>query len=203
LPFFSLQGNVILHLLEAKKSPGNVVPWQDSKAEQGGVNWGNHRNSGGNILNKDDIEDLIAIMDRSSLSEIEIVDGKTKIVLRKNNQPSVPVLSPTLHQTYACQPQLQSVPIGEDVPVKTTPCENLHVIKSPLVGTFYAAPSPECDAFVHVGSRIEKDFPLCILEAMKVMNEIQSDVAGIIREILVQNGQPVEFGQPLFKMEIC
>jgi acetyl-CoA carboxylase biotin carboxyl carrier protein len=150
-------------------------------------------------LNKDDIEDLIAIMDRSNLSEIEIADGKTKIVLRKN----VPTAAPTLPQTYAMQPQFQNIPLETDIPVKTMPCENLHVIKSPMVGTFYASPSPESDTFVRVGSKIEKDIPICILEAMKVMNEIQSDVSGIIREILVQNGQPVEFSQPLFKVEIC
>jgi acetyl-CoA carboxylase biotin carboxyl carrier protein len=150
-------------------------------------------------LNQDDIEDLIAIMDHSNLSEIEIADGKTKIVLRKN----VSTLAPTLPQTYAMQPQFQSVPIEADVPVKTMPCENLHVIKSPMVRTFYASPSPESDAFVRVGSKIEKDIPICILEAMKVMNEIQSDVSGVIREVLVQNGQPVEFSQPLFKVEIC
>jgi acetyl-CoA carboxylase biotin carboxyl carrier protein len=163
----------------------------------------NCRYSGGNILNKNDIEDLIALMDRSSLSEIEIVDGKTKIVLRKNNPPSAPILPPGLPQTYPYTPQLPSVPIDDDISVRTTPCENLYVIKSPLVGTFYTAPSPDSDAFVHIGSRIEKDYPLCILEAMKVMNEIQSDVSGIIREILVKNGQPVEFGQALFKVEIC
>jgi acetyl-CoA carboxylase biotin carboxyl carrier protein len=151
-------------------------------------------------LDRKDIEDLIAIMDRSSLSEIEIVDGKTKIVLRKNVQPLLP---PTLPQTYALQPQLQRVPVDEEIPVRATHSENLYVIKSPMVGTFYASPSPESDTFVRVGSRIEKDLPICILEAMKVMNEIQSDVSGVIREILVKNGQAVEFGQPLFKVEIC
>jgi acetyl-CoA carboxylase biotin carboxyl carrier protein len=147
-------------------------------------------------LNKDDIEDLIAIMDRSNLSEIEIADGKTKIVLRKNG----PALAPALPQSYAIQPHISSVPIVADIP--TTPTENFYVIKSPMVGTFYTSPSPDSDTFVRVGSKIEKDSPICILEAMKVMNEIQTDVSGIVREILVRNGQPVEFGQPLFKIEI-
>jgi acetyl-CoA carboxylase biotin carboxyl carrier protein len=147
-------------------------------------------------LNKDDIEDLIAIMDRSNLSEIEIADGKTKIVLRKNSS----VLAPALPQSYAIQPRIPTVPIETDIP--TTPTENFYVIKSPMVGTFYTSPSPDSDTFVRVGSRIEKDSPICILEAMKVMNEIQSDVSGIVREILVRNGQPVEFSQPLFKIEI-
>ncbi|MDR2812476.1 MAG: acetyl-CoA carboxylase biotin carboxyl carrier protein [Puniceicoccales bacterium] len=150
-------------------------------------------------MNKNDIEDLIAIMDRSNLSEIEIADGKTKIVLRKNSTP----LAPVLPQAYSIQPHISNVSIETDVPVKTTPSENLYIIKSPMVGTFYAAPSPDSDTFVRIGSRIEKDFPVCILEAMKVMNEIQADVSGIIREVLVKNGQPIEFGQPLFKVEVC
>jgi acetyl-CoA carboxylase biotin carboxyl carrier protein len=150
-------------------------------------------------LNKDDIEDLIAIMDRSNLSEIEIAEGNTKIVLRKNTQ----MLAPALPQPYALQPQFPTVPINGEVPVQPAACDNFHVIKSPMVGTFYASPSPDSDNFVYVGAKMEKDAPICILEAMKVMNEIQSDVAGIVREILVQNGQPVEFGQPLFKVEVC
>jgi acetyl-CoA carboxylase biotin carboxyl carrier protein len=150
-------------------------------------------------LNKDDIEDLIAIMDRSNLSEIEIADGKTKIVLRKNGATPAPALS----QAYAIQPHISGISVGADVPVKTMSSENLYVIRSPMVGTFYTAPSPDSDTFVRIGSRIEKDFPICILEAMKVMNEIQADVSGVIREVLVKNGQPVEFGQPLFRVEVC
>ncbi|MDR1590933.1 MAG: acetyl-CoA carboxylase biotin carboxyl carrier protein [Puniceicoccales bacterium] len=150
-------------------------------------------------MNKDDIEDLITIMDRSNLSEIEIAEGNTKIVLRKN----APILAQALPQPYAVQPQLPSMPINGEVPIRPATCENFHVIKSPMVGTFYASPSPDSDSFVHVGSKMEKDAPICILEAMKVMNEIQSDVSGIVREVLVQNGQPVEFGQPLFKVEVC
>ena len=150
-------------------------------------------------MDKKDIEELIAIMDQSNLSEIEIADGNTKIVLRKSAPvlPAAPLPAPS---TYAYQPQLAATP--NEVPVNTVSCDNLHVIKSPMVGTFYSSPSPDSDPFVQVGSRVEKDAPVCILEAMKVMNEIQSDVTGTIREILVKNGQAVEFGQPLFKVEI-
>ncbi|MDR1302995.1 MAG: acetyl-CoA carboxylase biotin carboxyl carrier protein [Puniceicoccales bacterium] len=143
------------------------------------------------------IDELIAVMERANLSEIEIADGSTKVILRKNAP------SPVIPEMYALQPRVSNFPVPSDVPVQTTPCDHFHVIKSPMVGTFYAAPSPESDAFVHVGSMVEKDQPICILEAMKVMNEIQSDVAGTIREILVKSGQPVEFGQPLFRVEIC
>jgi acetyl-CoA carboxylase biotin carboxyl carrier protein len=154
-------------------------------------------------LEKDDIrdliEELIAVMDHSNLSEIEIGDGPLKIILRKNTSP----LPPAFPEMYAVQPRVSNLPVAADVPVQTTACDNFYVIKSPMVGTFYAAPSPESDAFVRVGSIIEKDQPICILEAMKVMNEIQSEVAGVVREILVKTGRPVEFGQPLFRVEIC
>ncbi|MDR0590373.1 MAG: acetyl-CoA carboxylase biotin carboxyl carrier protein [Puniceicoccales bacterium] len=145
------------------------------------------------------INELIAVMEGANLSEIEIADGAMKIVLRKGAVP----LPPVVPEMYAVQPRVSNFPVPSDVPVQTTPCDHFHVIKSPMVGTFYAAPSPESDPFVRVGLAVEKDQPICILEAMKVMNEIQSDVAGVVREILVKNGQPVEFGQPLFKVEIC
>jgi acetyl-CoA carboxylase biotin carboxyl carrier protein len=79
---------------------------------------------------------------------------------------------------------------------------NVYIVKSPMVGTFYSAPSPDSQPFIAVGSKVEKESVLCILEAMKVMNEIQSDVSGVVREILVNNGQPVEFNQKLFAIEL-
>lgn len=76
-----------------------------------------------------------------------------------------------------------------------------HIVKSPMVGTFYRAPAPEAPPYVEVGSRVTKGMTLCILEAMKLMNELESDVAGIVREILVENGEPVEYGQVLFRVD--
>ncbi|HVH12330.1 MAG TPA: acetyl-CoA carboxylase biotin carboxyl carrier protein, partial [Longimicrobium sp.] len=81
------------------------------------------------------------------------------------------------------------------------PASNLVEIKSPMVGTFYRSPAPEAPAYVETGSRVVKGQVLCILEAMKLMNELPSDVAGIVREICVENGEPVEFGQVLFRIE--
>ncbi|MCB1161419.1 MAG: acetyl-CoA carboxylase biotin carboxyl carrier protein [Candidatus Krumholzibacteriia bacterium] len=78
---------------------------------------------------------------------------------------------------------------------------DLHVIKAPMVGTFYTAPNPDADPFVSEGSKVTPGTVLCIVEAMKLMNEIESDVSGVVREILVENGQAVEFGQPLFRVE--
>jgi len=78
---------------------------------------------------------------------------------------------------------------------------DLHILKAPMVGTFYRSPSPDAEPFTSEGSKVNPGTVLCIIEAMKLMNEIESDVAGVIREILVENGQPVEFGQPLFRIE--
>ncbi|UPA28766.1 MAG: acetyl-CoA carboxylase biotin carboxyl carrier protein [Verrucomicrobiota bacterium] len=149
-------------------------------------------------MEKKDIEDLIAIMERSSLAEIEIADGNTRIVLRKNIPTAAPVMPPPA--AFNFQPQLTGT--TSEPPVSPVSCDNYHIIKSPMVGTFYSAPSPESEPFVQVGSHVDVDTPVCILEAMKVMNEIQSDVSGTIREILVKNGQAVEFGQPLFRVEV-
>ncbi|MCX7987928.1 MAG: acetyl-CoA carboxylase biotin carboxyl carrier protein [Thermodesulfovibrio sp.] len=81
--------------------------------------------------------------------------------------------------------------------------ETLHTVTSPLVGTFYRSPSPDSSPFVEVGTRVEKGQVLCIIEAMKIMNEIESDVSGVIKKILVESGQPVEYGEPLFLIEVA
>ncbi|HHW20702.1 MAG TPA: acetyl-CoA carboxylase biotin carboxyl carrier protein [Thermodesulfovibrio thiophilus] len=80
--------------------------------------------------------------------------------------------------------------------------ETLHTVTSPLVGTFYRSPSPDAPPFVEIGTRVEKGQVLCIIEAMKIMNEIESDVSGVVKKILVENGQPVEYGEPLFLIEV-
>ena len=151
-------------------------------------------------MDKKDIEALITLMDQSSLSEIELSDEKFRIVLKK--APPIIAQPTMIPQTVTSLPPAVTSPVSSPVTVETTSCENLHVIKSPMVGTFYGAPSPDSEPFVKLGSKVDKDSVVCILEAMKVMNEIQADIQGTVREILVSNGQPVEFGQPLFKIEI-
>ena len=149
-------------------------------------------------MENSEIEALIELMDRSGLSELEIEKENFRISLKKNAQiiPATNIM-PTMTQSLPIQ--AEKTLITDTLAV----ADNYHVIKSPMVGTFYAASSPDNEPFVHVGSNIEKDSVLCILEAMKVMNEIQSEIKGIVREILVKNGQPVEFGQPLFKIELA
>jgi acetyl-CoA carboxylase biotin carboxyl carrier protein len=110
-------------------------------------------------------------------------------------QPTVPSAPPTA----AAQPPV-AVPAAE-TPSSAPATSSGHVQKAPIVGTFYASSSPEASPFVQVGSRVEAGKILCIIEAMKLMNEIEAEVSGVIKEILVKNAQPVEYGQPLFVIE--
>ena len=89
---------------------------------------------------------------------------------------------------------------GPDAVPAATPAEELHIVKSPIVGTYYAAPNPEAEPFVRVGDMVEAGQTVCIIEAMKLMNEIEADVSGEVVRILVENGQPVEYGEPLFAL---
>ena len=129
------------------------------------------------------LKTLIDLVSESNISELEITeaDGKVRIVKADAAAPAVPA------ERAAAEPG----------PPEATG----HVVKSPMVGTFYRSASPGSDAFVEVGSVVKVGEPICIIEAMKIMNEIEADVAGTIREILCESGQAVEFGQPLFVIE--
>lgn len=145
------------------------------------------------------LKTLIDLVSESNVSELEITeaDGKVRIV-KAGAQPVV----------YA-QPVAAAAPVASvvapgagaaPVPVEA-PAETGHVVKSPMVGTFYRASSPGAKAFAEVGDQVKAGQPVCIIEAMKIMNEIESDIDGTITKILVENGQPVEYGQPLFVVE--
>jgi acetyl-CoA carboxylase biotin carboxyl carrier protein len=141
------------------------------------------------------IEKLLEIMKANDLVEIEIKQGEDKIFL-KRSQPQgsiapMPIIhSPAITPEHIATAQAALAPIG-----------GLEVIKSPLVGTFYATQSPDSPPFVEVGSKVEPQMVVCIIEAMKVMNEIKAEISGTIVEVLVKNGQAVEFGQALFKVK--
>jgi biotin carboxyl carrier protein len=146
----------------------------------------------------EDILKIIEIFEKSNLTELEIKidEPKLKIKLSKNNQIQNQVIQiPQIPQVQNFQPIQKEEVIKE---VKEEKKENIHIIKSPLVGTFYRAPSPGAEPFVKEGDFVKKGQVLCIIEAMKVMNEIESDVDGIVERILVENGKPVEYGQELF-----
>lgn len=161
--------------------------------------------SGGNSgVDLQEVERLLDFMEKHGLEEFEYERAGVRIRLRK---PSAPV--PGRASSVASEEAAHSAPEPQraggqntsavpESAAEKTPAEDLHIVKSPIVGTFYASASPESDPFVTVGSRVESGQALCIIEAMKLMNEIEADIAGQIAKIFVENGQPVEYGEPLF-----
>ncbi len=148
-------------------------------------------------MNLKELKELIALMNEHQLVEVELEREGMKIRLRKGPLGVVEemaVYSPGAGRVLAPAGQ---VPAGEPAPEATPLLE----VKAPMVGTFYRAPAPEASAFIELGQEIEPGQVLCILEAMKLMNEIKSEVRGRIAKIPVENGQPVEFGQVLFLVE--
>jgi len=145
------------------------------------------------------IEQLFQFMTEHNLEEFEYTRGDLSIRLRK---PSAAVIVGSPRAVAAPEiivpgsPEAPRAPSGEVPEARSS--EDLHLVKSPIVGTFYESPSPGTEAFVKVGTYVETGNVLCIVEAMKLMNEIESDVSGEVMRIFVENGQPVEYGQPLF-----
>ena len=144
------------------------------------------------------LKKLIDLVEESGISELELTEGEEKVRISRALMPSA---APVTH--YMAAPQATPMPAshGTPVPVATAPVVaevEGHVVKSPMVGTFYRSSSPEAKAFVDVGSKVAVGDTLCIIEAMKLLNEIECDFAGEIKKILVENGQPVEYGEPLF-----
>ena len=151
-----------------------------------------------------DIKALVQLMVDNDLGELEIADGPTRVHLKRQGAsapvvsmaPSAPMVAPAPAEAPAQKPAGTSVAASA-----AEPAEQLHEIRSPMVGTFYAAPSPDSEPFVQVGAAVRDDSAVCIIEAMKVMNEIKAECSGVIREICVKNAQPVEFGQVLFRVK--
>ena len=151
------------------------------------------------------LKKLIDLVQESGIGEIEITEGEEKVRISRQLAGAAPVImaAPSM-QPMGYAPQQAGGPSGGPAaaPGAAAPAEPQgHQLKSPMVGTFYRAPSPGAPSFVEVGQSVTKGQTLCIIEAMKLMNEIESDVAGTIKAILVENGQPVEYGQPLFLIE--
>jgi len=143
------------------------------------------------------VRELIGLMKENDLIEIEISDGDKKIHLKRPQQQAVQMVSsPLPAPAPAPAPELQK-PKTETARQEEA---GLLEIKSPIVGTFYAAPNPDAPPYVNVGDKVKPDTVVCIVEAMKVMNEIKAETAGTIVEVLVKDGQSVEYGQPLFKV---
>ena len=139
-------------------------------------------------------------MKRSELTEFEIEEEGFKLRLsRQTANASAPIIQSIAPANLPQGSTAQAADAGESQPASAKEDPNVATIKSPMVGTFYSAASPESSSFTDVGKKISNDSIVCIIEAMKVMNEIQAEVSGTITEILVEDGDAIEFGQPLFK----
>ncbi|AXE93597.1 acetyl-CoA carboxylase biotin carboxyl carrier protein [Paraburkholderia sp. DD10] len=145
------------------------------------------------------LKTLIDLVSESGISELEVTEGEGKVRIVKNAPPVYVQPSASYAPQYA-----QPAPPAGEAPAATAPAipaaaaPQGHVVTSPMVGTFYRAPSPGADPFVQVGDTVKEGQTICIIEAMKLLNEIESDASGVVKEILVENGQAVEYGQPLF-----
>jgi acetyl-CoA carboxylase biotin carboxyl carrier protein len=147
------------------------------------------------------LKTLIDLVSESGISELEVTEGEGKVRIVKNAPPVY--VQPSA--SYAPQQFAPAPPaIGGEAAAAGAPATPAaaapqgHVVTSPMVGTFYRAPSPGADPFVQVGDTVKEGQTICIIEAMKLLNEIESDKSGVVKEILVENGQAVEYGQPLF-----
>ncbi|MCU7373495.1 acetyl-CoA carboxylase biotin carboxyl carrier protein [Paucibacter sp. O1-1] len=147
------------------------------------------------------LKTLIDLVSESNISELEITeaDGKVRIVKSDGSVAAPLVAAPVTAPAAAAPaaPAVAAAPAAAPAPA----VETGHIVKSPMVGTFYRASSPNAKSFAELGQQIKEGEPICIIEAMKIMNEIDADKSGTVTKILVENGQPVEFGQPLFVIE--
>ncbi|MDD2768155.1 MAG: acetyl-CoA carboxylase biotin carboxyl carrier protein [Methylococcus sp.] len=144
------------------------------------------------------IKKLIEIIEESGIAEIEIREGEESVrISRYSSAVTAPVAVAAPVMPAAAAVAAQSVAAAAEAPKEITG----HEVRSPMVGTFYRSPSPGSKSFVEVGQRVEAGDTLCIIEAMKILNQIESDKAGVVSRILVENGQPVEYNQPLFVIE--
>jgi len=145
------------------------------------------------------LKTLIDLVAESDIAELEVTEGESKVRIVKSS--AMPQNQMMMMPQQGVQQFAAPAPVAAPVPAAApaAPAEPTgHVVKSPMVGTFYRSSAPGAAAFVDVGSNIKEGDTLCIIEAMKLLNEIDADVSGVVTKILVENGQPVEFGQPLF-----
>ena len=158
-------------------------------------------------VNMDELRELIALLHDNGLAELELERSSFRVRLRKESAfapvyASEPLMSAPAPRQVATTPAATTSPApvhpGAQAETAASEDQDLHIITSPIVGTFYRSPSPTAEAFVKIGSTVEPETVVCIIEAMKLMNEIQAEAGGEIVKIYVENGQPVEYGQPLF-----
>ncbi len=149
-------------------------------------------------MNVDRVKQIIEMMEENNLAEFELEEEDFKIRIRRGPSEAQQVAAAGSHLSVMPAAAATPVPTGAAAPVTK---ENVHLIKSPMVGTFYRRSSPDAKPYVEVGDEIDEETVVCIIEAMKVMNEIKAECSGVIIEILAENAKPVEFGKPLFKVK--
>ena len=160
-----------------------------------------------------DIKVIVDLMKKNAVSEFEMEEGDFKIKLKRESgkprkgetvvvQEAAPMILPAAAAAPAAVPVAAATPAPTaPAPATPAPAAEGPEVKSPMIGTFYRKPSPDADSFVEVGSVVEPETVVCIIEAMKVMNEIKAEVKGTIAEVLLEDGKPVEYGQALFRIE--
>ncbi|HTK76901.1 MAG TPA: acetyl-CoA carboxylase biotin carboxyl carrier protein [Gemmataceae bacterium] len=152
------------------------------------------------------VKALVRLMTRHDLSEIDLIEGDQRIRLRRGPKAATstaPSVTPLATAAGGPPSAVEPVPVpsGDSAPASATSAKSGVMIKSPTPGTFYTGPNPEAPPFVTVGSRVTPTTVVCIIEAMKIFNEIQAECSGVITRVLVQNQQPVEYDQPLFEVD--
>jgi acetyl-CoA carboxylase biotin carboxyl carrier protein len=147
------------------------------------------------------LKTLIELVENSGIAELEIEEGEERVRITRAVAPGAQAMLVATPSAAPIQVQANAPAPAAPAPAAPPAEPEGHLVKSPMVGTFYRAASPGAKAFVEIGDTVAVGDPLCIIEAMKLMNEIEADHAGVVREILVENGQPVEFGQPLVRLE--
>jgi len=148
------------------------------------------------------VKKLIELLEESNIDELEIVEGEESVRISRNSQKGMYTqVMPQMVQAQQAAP-VAAAAVAAPVAESTAGCaSDAYVVRSPMVGTFYRSPSPSSPAFAQVGQHVKVGDVLCIVEAMKMMNQIEADKGGVVKQILVENGEPVEFDQPLFVIE--
>lgn len=146
------------------------------------------------------VKKLIELLEESGVAEIEIKEGEESVRISRQGQVAAPMYAPPPVMPAPATAPVATAPASDEAEAKAEEISG-HVVRSPMVGTFYRAPSPGAKSFAEEGQSVKVGDTLCIIEAMKLLNQIEADKAGTIKAVLVENGQPVEFNQPLFVIE--
>ena len=149
------------------------------------------------------LKTLIDLVAESTIAELEVTEGDSKVRIVKNLGTAMPQMPQVQYMPMPMPAQAQAAAVAAPLAAAdfAPAAPEGNIVKAPMVGTFYRAPGPDKGPYVEIGQTVKSAEPICVIEAMKLLNEIEAGFDGVIKEILVENGQPVEFGQPLFRIE--